>query len=353
MPCWKSQAVLGACMLILVGRPTWAQQSSPKPNPGAVQPSPVPPLRPAEIDNKLTIGGEDINAKTSATRMTVDTMINGRGPYRFLVDSGADSSVIGRHIAKDLQLRLATPAVIHTTTADTVVDRVAVDELSFGPSTTYDLELPALDEADIGGDGLLGIDVLAKQRLMLDFEKRLIRSEDARTPATLVDGEIVITAVRRRGQLILTQAEALGLPIEAVIDTGSEITIGNLALRDKLLRGNRDKFETIKITGVTGVTLDLQFARIAELRIGSIILEDVPMAFADVPPFALFRMTNKPALLLGTDLLSVFRRVSLDFQSRRVRFQLRKCGTTGVFISAAPSMGATRIRSGNDAQVCS
>ena len=104
-------------------------------------------------------------------------------------------------------------------------------------STISNLELPALREQDLGGEGMIGIDALVEQRLMMDFEKRVIKAEDARQPAKLLDGEIVVTARRRRGQLILTQVKAAGLPIEAVIDTGSEISIGNLALRDKLIRG--------------------------------------------------------------------------------------------------------------------
>ena len=51
----------------------------------------------------------------------------------------------------------------------------------------------------------------------------------------------------------------------------------------------------------------------------------MPIAFADVPPFQVFGIHNKPSLLLGTDLMETFRRVSLDFRGRKVRFQLRKC----------------------------
>lgn len=321
--------------------------------PAPVPPTSLPPLPPAKIDNALAIGGEDINAKKVETRMTVDTMVNGHGPYQFIVDSGADSSVVGLKLAEELKLPMASTAILHTTTADTIVNRVRVNELAFGQGATHDLELPALADKDIGADGLIGIDVLATQRLMLDFEKRVIKAEDSRTPVRQVGDEIIITARRKKGQLILTEVHAVGLPVEAVIDTGSEITIGNLALRNQLLPGNSDKFETIKVTGVTGVTLDLQFARIGTLRIGSITLENVPMAFADVPPFTLFGLNKRPALLLGTDLLSIFRRVSLDFDARKVRFQLRKCGTSGIYVNLAPSMDLTRIRSGNDAQVCS
>jgi hypothetical protein len=223
---------------------------------------PAPP--PAVIDNKLVIGGEDIKARKLNTRMTVEVQVNGRGPYRFLVDSGADSSVVGLRIAHDLQLPIGTPTILHGMTGSAQVDRVLVDQLSLGQSTIRTLEIPALREDDLGGEGMVGIDALVNQRLMMDFEKRLIKAEDARVPAKYVHGEIVIIARRQRGQLILTEVTAGGLPVEAVIDTGSEITIGNLALRDKLIRGNRRKFVTIAATGVTGITMDLQLARVGE-----------------------------------------------------------------------------------------
>jgi hypothetical protein len=215
------------------------------------------------------------------------------------------------------------------------------------------MELPALREVDLGGEGMIGIDALVEQRLMMDFEKRVIKAEDARQPASVrFDGAIVITARRRRGQLILTEVQAAGLPIEAVIDTGSEITIGNLALRDKLIRGNRNKFVTVSATGVTGATMELQLARVGEIKLGSVTLRNVPIAFADVQPFKMFGLAKEPALLLGTDLLETFRRVSLDFRARKVRFQLRRCGESGVIISTNSEFWNTRLSSGGNADVC-
>ncbi|MDP9422024.1 MAG: retroviral-like aspartic protease family protein [Pseudomonadota bacterium] len=315
------------------------------------QPRPMPPLPPAVLDDTLAIGGEDINSRLVNTRMTVEVKVNGRGPYRFLVDSGADTSVVGLRIARDLQLPLGTPVTLHGMTASAIVNRVKVDQLQLGSSTIHELELPALKEQDLGGEGMIGIDALVEQRLMMDFEKRVIKAEDARQPAQLLDGEIVVRARRQRGQLILTQVRAAGLPLEAVVDTGSEITIGNLKLRDKLIKGNRDKFVTIAATGVTGVTIDLQVARIGELKLGSVTLKNVPIAFADAPPFTVFGLEDEPALLLGTDLLETFRRVSLDFRSRKVRFQLRKCGTSGILINTQPT-SITRLSSGDNAAVC-
>jgi len=78
----------------------------------------------------------------------------------------------------------------------------------------------------------------------------------------------------------------------------------------------------------------------------------VPMACADVPPFKLFGLHDQPALLLGTDLLETFRRISLDFKARKVRFQLRKCGEQGFIVSTSPTFWSTRLYSGENLDVC-
>ena len=322
-----------------------------KPRPAPPVPINVPPLPPAVIDNTLAVGGDDVKARKVESRLSVDVEVNGRGPYRFLVDSGADTSAVGLRIAHDLELPLGSPAILNGTTSRNLVDRVKVDQLTLGPSTIKDLELPALREVDLGGDGLIGIDALVRQRLMMDFEKHVVRVEDARIPEKFDPSAIVITGRRQRGQLILTHVKAAGLPLDAIIDTGSEITIGNLALRDKLLRNNRDKFVTVTAIGVTGAKAELQIAKIAELDLGPVVLRDVPMAFADVPPFKMFGLSREPALLLGTDILENFRRVSLDFRARKARFQLRRC-EQAVIISTSPTASFTRMSSFAGAEVC-
>jgi predicted aspartyl protease len=331
-------------------QPQRQKVSKPRPAPDALPPE-VPPLPPAVIDNGLAVGGQDVKAKKIETRLTVDVQVNGQGPYRFIVDSGADTSVVGLGIAQDLKLPVGRPVVLNGMTSRDIVDRVKVDQLTVGPTTVSNLEVPALRESDVGGDGIIGIDALVSKRLMLDFEKRMIKIEDAAVRYIPQPGEIVVTARRERGQLILTHVRAAGLSLDAVIDTGTEITIGNLALRDKLIRGNRDKFVTIPVVGVTGVTANLQFARIAELQLGPVVISDVPMAFADVPPFKLFGLADQPALLLGTDLLESFRRISLDFKARKVRFQLRKCKPEGVIISTDPN-NFSRLSSTGSRDVC-
>lgn len=325
-----------------------AAPSAAKQRPAPLPPTAMPPLPPAHIDDTLGIQGENIDAKKVQTRMTVAVGLNGRGPYRFVVDSGADISVIGARAAAALGMPAGTSVLLNGMTERTYVPRVRVAELTLGKSTFYDRQLPVLKESDLGGDGMIGIDALVEQRLMLDFEKRTITVQDATRPMPRFDGEIVVVARRRRGQLILTQVDANGKSIEAVVDTGSEITIGNTALRALLFRRHPERLQKISVTGVTGVTVDLELAQLRELRLGPVVLRDIAIAFAEVPPFAVFGLSDRPALLLGTDLMETFRRVSLDFRARKVRFQLRRCEQSFISITTSSMESMSRVSAAND-----
>ena len=131
-------ALLASALLIsaLAGAPLLAQAPHiSKPRPAPPTPPKIAPLPPAVIDNTLAIGGDELKARKVDTRLSVEVKVNGRGPYRFIVDSGADTSVVGLRIARDLQLPLGTPAILNGMTARSIVDRVKVAELTLGPST--------------------------------------------------------------------------------------------------------------------------------------------------------------------------------------------------------------------------
>ena len=164
------------------------------------------------------------------------------------------------------------------------------------------------------------------KRLLLDFDRKTVTVQDARHPDPVRGGadEIIVVAHRRRGQLILTEVRVGRERLSAVIDTGSEATMGNSALRARIFGGRRPpKTVPITLVSVTGQSVIADLAIIPEIQIGGLVLQNVPVAFADAPPFRLFGLDKEPAMLLGTDLLETFRRVGLDFGRRRVRFVLR------------------------------
>lgn len=283
-------------------------------------------IPPAVLDDTLEVTGDPIDARQVRTRMTVGATVNGRGPFRFLVDSGADRSVIGAALAKRLALPSGRTVTLHGMAGTSCVETVRLDRLRVGSSESRDLTLPALAEADLGADGLLGIDALAGQRLTLDFDAEAITIQDARRPFPVFDAdEIVVTARRRKGQLILTEAAIGGRQVYAVIDSGAEVTIGNASLRAAVFRRRKPpEIGKMTLTSVTGQTIVADTVVLPELRIGGLTLLNVPIAFAEAPPFAFFDLTNRPAVFLGTDVLRIFRRVSLDFRNRKIRFLTRR-----------------------------
>jgi predicted aspartyl protease len=288
----------------------------------------TPPLiPPAILDDTLNIEGDPIEAERRRSRLFVDTFLNGTGPYRFLVDSGADRSVVSTEVAAALALPEAGTAMLQSMAGRSLVTTVHLESLRVGSSTTENLRVPALPGGAIGADGLLGIDALATQRILLDYERRRVTVQPSRTPIprSRSADEIVVTARRRGGQLIITEVRADNLPLYAVIDSGSEVTLGNLALAERLFRRRQlTDPKTITLTSVTGETLTATMGILPELRVGSIYLRGLPIAFADAGPFRLFGLSSTPALLLGSDVLKAFRRVALDFGNRRVRFTLNR-----------------------------
>jgi len=301
---------------------------TPAPSGPVAQPAEAAPdqvfIKPATIDNALEVTGDPVAAKEVNSRMQVGVFVDNKGPFRFFVDSGADRTVIGSSLAVKLGLPAGPDVILHSTGSAQETHTVHINTLRVGSSMIHDISAPALPERFLGGEGMLGIDALIDQRLTIDFDKRAVIVQDAqKREESAGPDEIVIVARRRKGQLILTQAYTSGTQIAAVIDTGTEVTVGNSALRAKLLRRNRNPVMTTTLISVTGDIIPADLLAVPEIHIGDLVLHNVLIAFSDVPPFKLFGLADEPAILLGSDILSSFRKISLDFRRRKVRFTLR------------------------------
>jgi predicted aspartyl protease len=313
--------LLGA-LLLVAGQ---AAAGGVAPEAAAPEPRPSPFIAPATIDDTLEVSGEAVDAHAGPSRLMVPVWINERGPFRFLVDSGADRSVVGARMASQLRLPAGPSVRLFDVAGRRDAATVQLESLRVGGSRVANLVAPVLSERHMGAEGIIGIDALADQRLMLDFEKRevTVQPASARAAGHGAD-EIVVVARRRRGQLIITQASAGETRIHAVIDTGAELTLGNMALKARVLGGRRPLVpQPVELVGVSGEAITADLVVVPRMRVGRLTLENVPVAFAEIPPFRLFGLSEAPAVLLGTDVLELFRRVSLDFAAKRVRFQLR------------------------------
>ena len=257
------------------------------------------------------------------TRMTVPVTVDGKGPYPFVVDTGADRTVVSRELATHLKLVPSGTATMHTMSGVGPVNTVRVTTLTVGGGTNAGINAPALTREHLGAHGLLGVDSLQGRRVVMDFRKGTFEVADSKIREVREPDTIVVTARSRFGQLVLVDSDIGGTPITVVIDSGAQNSIGNLALRRMLAKRKKVRnFVPIMMTDVTGGTLAAELALVDNIRIGGFTINDVAIAFVDAHPFKRFELLDKPAMLLGMDTLRAFRRVSVDFAQKKVRFLL-------------------------------
>lgn len=269
---------------------------------------------------------ETINtADGTGGRMTVPVMVNGQGPFHFIIDTGADRTVISRELAARLNLPEGRKSRLVSIGGAHDVRTVRIDRLQMARKETRQITAPALPARYLGADGILGIDSLKNQRVVFDFVTQTMTVEPADTKEIRSEkdpvGTITVTAKSKLGRLVLVDADAQGQDIRVIVDTGGQNSVGNSALRRMMAhRGSGVTFKPVELISVVGERLPADFAVVGQMRIGGIRIGNAAIAFADAHPFAKFGLTKRPAMLLGMESLRAFRRVSIDFANRRVKF---------------------------------
>lgn len=260
----------------------------------------------------------------SAARVTVPISIDGKGPFTFILDTASERTVIASELAEYLQLERGPAVTVHTVSGQVTSNTVLLPKFEIEGRRLAPKAAPHFARRNIGAMGIVGLDALRSQQIVLDFRRAtmMINAEPAVAPDWY--GEtILVTARSRLGQLVMTNA-GIGPDddsIWVVIDTGAQFSIGNEALRQFLRRGSGlgDR-QTMDLISVTGEATPADYTVVRRLRIGGLMIDRLPIAFADVHPFRQFGLVRQRALLLGMDVLKRFDQIGLNFTKRTVRF---------------------------------
>jgi predicted aspartyl protease len=255
-------------------------------------------------------------------RIWAPVLINGQGPYRLVLDTGASRSAITARVAERLGVPITPDAVqLRGVTGTSIVAAVKVDRLEFGDLLVEGTRLPIVADAFGGAEGVLGGEGLGDKRIAIEFHKdRISIARSRRQPPRVGYSVVPFKLGRERGMRV--EALVGRVKTVAVIDTGAQVTVGNLALRRALARnrGHEDQFED----AIIGVTEDIQKAtkvRIPGIVAGELIVRNAEIMFSDLHIFDHWKLSSEPALMIGMDVLGSLDTLVIDY--RRNELQIK------------------------------
>jgi predicted aspartyl protease len=249
-------------------------------------------------------------------RVVAAVMVNGRGPYRFIVDTGANESSISPKLATALGLAPSTsrPLRIAGVTGSEIVPSVPIGSLRAGALVIAHSELPVIwSPIMTGADGILGAAGLAQDSLLVDFLHNTVVIHPVEGPS-IPSGYVRVRATRLSSGLLSVPGEVGGVPVDAIIDTGSPQTLGNMALYRALYlkpgSGGR-----AKVFGVTKQVRPGNVQVAPMLDLGTIRIGNAVLVYGDFPIFKVWGLTERPAVILGMDVLGTVDAFSIDFRN--------------------------------------
>lgn len=267
-----------------------------------------------------------------STRVGAEVALNGRGPFVFVIDTGAVQTAIADSLLSALELTPRRLVKVHGITSAEVAPSVDVDTLRLAGQRFRNLKCPVLPRTLLGADGLLGLDVLSRFRLRFNVRDRSASltipahaainfGSQARHSRLQLDGSPLVRGPL--GQMLINEVSTDRIAAAGFIDSGAQYSIGNMALKQAVVSGP-DAFgvsQTVTLYGVTGQTLPAELRIVRDLRLGGRRLGSTPLLFADLHCFSVMGLGQQPAMLIGADLLGRFREVSIDFPRRTIAFE--------------------------------
>lgn len=296
----------------------------------------TPPVAPAPVIYAAPTTEDGIG------RIMAPVYLNGRGPFLFIVDTGANRTVLSPDTARELGINIDTSAraIVHGVTGSESAPLARVRELRVGRIVRRDVMMPVVSSrVHAEADGMLGADNLAGTRLTVDFRRNRIDISDSRAAPSRASSAVAMRAEMRFGLLPMVRGRVAGVAIDAVIDTGAERSIGNGVLRAALQAARtrtRSEGQTI-VFGAVGPNVTAEVLWVQRLRVGAGNVSRLPLLFADTHVFRIWRLEQTPALLLGMDVIGQLDALTIDYREGRVWFTAKGADSVRVRTGGAAS----------------
>lgn len=285
----------------------------PEPTLGAVQ----------EVDYAQGISSSD-----RIGRVVAPITVNGFGPFRFIVDTGANRSVLSQQLAERLGLTSGSVGEVHSVLEVATAPFVDAQALRYRDLPLSAAPMPVLQGNFLAGEeGVLGADSLRGRRLRIDFVHNCIEIAQARNAPRHRRDWAVVRGRLRFGHLVVVPGRIDDVDVTLFLDTGSNQTLGNSALQRALVNSVR-RVQTIeeRVVAYTAghpVLLDNAIL-VPRMRIGArneVMLRNVTAYVGPFHIFELWGLQDQPSMLIGMDVLSQVRELAIDYERALVEFR--------------------------------
>ena len=305
------------------------------PSVNATAPEPPPKSTAASIDELTEIMVEapepryvSPTRRDQIGRIWAPVMINGHGPFRLVLDTGASHSAVTSLVALALGIPTdqSPPVILRGVTGFATVPTIHVETLTVGDLAVDSAVLPIVPDALGGAQGILGGEGLMGKRVFIDFrhDKIIITfSRNERSPRDFVD----VPFYSLRETLVVVSATVGDVRVKAIIDTGGQTTIANLALQHALARRSvQFKGKPDEIIGATKDVQDGEIIPMPAIGIGGINILDPGVTFADMYIFKQWKLLNEPAILIGMDALGLLDTLVIDYRRHELQIRMSRAG---------------------------
>ena len=248
-------------------------------------------------------------------RPSIEVYVNGEGPFRFLVDTGATTTAIFRRNAERLGLPETGLTTVFDTTGAIESAVVHITELKAGIVSRRNFTGVVIDDhAGVQADGIIGADVFDERLVTFDFGNGVVRIE----PTAHRRNVNRINRVSFRDGVLAEVRGMVGrVSARMIIDTGAARSIANLALSEALRdkHPNMKRLPKVRVFGISGNAIVGEGLLLPAVRFGPVTMTRIAVASAPVAIFDAWELSDEPAMLLGADVLRHLEYFSIDYRT--------------------------------------
>jgi Aspartyl protease len=252
-------------------------------------------------------------------RVIAPVFVNERGPFRFIVDTGANRSVLSTALAAKIGAVPDGVADVHGVTGVRTAPMARVASLRTGALSLRGVSLPVLDTDMLGSaDGMLGVQGMESMRLEIDNRRRtlVVTPSSAKPPPA----DFSVRAQFRFGNLACAQGKLGPLSLPVIFDTGADVALANPALRDWVAakRGARAPLAGSRLSSAASAEIIQSGIAIRAIALEGCKVERIAAAVGDFHIFRIWNLSDQPALVLGMQVLESLAAFSIDYGRRLI-----------------------------------